>query len=132
MVPYSTPVDLRTFACGEIEFEEGLLLARPNAVHVVFDDGDAAFKACLTQSLEDLLRAVRVGIEPAHDLALVRIELAHARHPRAGVELLHARPLGYGSRIQCERTRGLNHAEALAPQVVADLAESLIVEHGGA
>ena len=127
-----TPVGLGTFARSEVELEKRLGVMRPNALHVIFDDGEAAGVACLAQSLEDLLRAIRVGIEPAHNLPLVRIELAHARHTRARVELLHAGPLGYRARIQCERTRGLCHGEPLATQVVADLAEGLIVEHGDA
>lgn len=65
-------------------------------------------------------------------LTLVRIELAHARHAHARVELLYAGPLGYRARVQCECTRGLCHGEPLANQVVADLAEGFIAKHGDA
>ena len=58
-------------------------MARADAVHVVLDDADAALEARLAQALEDLLRAVRMGIEPAHDLTLEGVELAGARNARA-------------------------------------------------
>ena len=51
-------------------------MARADAPHVVLDDADAPGLTRLAQALEDLLRAVRVGVEPAHDLALEGIELA--------------------------------------------------------
>ena len=126
------PVDLGAFARGEVEFKERGRVVRPNAVHVVLDDGDAALKARLAQPLVDLLCAVRVGIEPTYDLALVGIELAHARHAGARAKLFHAGPLGYRARIQCERTGSLRDSEPLATEVIADLAEGLIVEHGDA
>ena len=107
-------------------------MARADAVHVVLDDADAALEAGLAQALEDLLRAVRVGVEPAHDLGLEGIELAGARNACAHSELLRRGPLGDRARVQCQRTRGLRHAELLATQVVADLAEGLIAAHGGA
>ena len=105
--------------------------ARANALYVVFDDREASAIARLAQALEDLLRAVRVGIEPAHNLTLVRIELAHTRHAGARMELLHARPLRYRARVQSERAGGLRDAEPLATEVIADLAEELITEHAG-
>lgn len=105
---------------------------RPNAVHVVLDDGDATLKARLAQPLEDLLGAVRVGIEPTYDLALVGIELAHARHAGARAKLFHVGPFGYRARIQCERTGSLRDSQPLATEVISDLAEGLIVEHGDA
>jgi len=123
---------LPLLAGGEIEGEERLLPARANALYVVFDDRKASAIARLAQALEDLLRAVRVNIEPAHNLSLVRIELAHTRHAGARLELLHARPLGDRARVQSERSGGLRDAEPLATQVVADLAEELIAEHAGA
>ena len=107
-------------------------MARSDAANVLLDDGQAALEARLAQALEDLVGAVRVGIEPAHDLALECIELAGARHTRTRSELLHGGPLGHRARIQCERPRGLSHGKLLAAQGVADLAEGLIVEHGGA
>lgn len=131
MVPNS-PVGLSALTGGEIKLEERLLAAWSNAMHVVFDDGDTALVARLAHALEDLLRAVGVSIEPAHDLALVGIEFANARHTGALVELLNLGPLGHRARIHPQRTRGLRHGELLAPQVVTDLAEGLIVNHGGA
>ena len=86
------PVDLGTLARGEVELEEGLLVARADAVHVVLDDADAAVVARLAQALEDLLRAVRMGIEPAHDLALEGIELAGTRQRRRALGTAPCRP----------------------------------------
>ena len=126
-----TPVELGGFAWGEVQLEKRLLVAWPDAVHVVLDDGDAAVKAGLAQALKDLLRAVGMGIEPAHDLPLVGIELAHARFARAWAELLHVGPLGDRAYVQRQGARRLGYAELLAAQVVADLAEGLIVQHGG-
>ena len=116
----------------EVQLEEGRLVARPDAVHVVLDDGDAAVVAGLAQPLEDLLGAVRVGIEPAHDLALEGVELAGARCGLARSELLDLGPPGHRARVQAQRTRGLRHRELLAHQVVADAAVGLIVDHGAA
>ena len=99
-------------------------------MHVVFDNGAPARVARLAQALVDLLVAVRVGIKPAHDLALEGIKLAHALHTGAWVELLHIGPLGHRTNIQSQCTRGLCHAELLSTQVVADLAKRLMVEHG--
>ena len=65
-----TPVNLGALAGCEVELEEGFLLARSDATHVHVDEGEAALVARLAQALEDLLGAVRMGIEPAHDLVL--------------------------------------------------------------
>ena len=46
--------------------------------------------------------------------------------------LLSLGPFGDRSYIQSQRTRGLHHAELLAHQVVANLAEGLVVHHCGA
>jgi hypothetical protein len=125
-----TPVDLRALAGLEVQLEEGRLPARPDAVHVVLDDGDAAGVAGFGQPLVDLLGAVRVGIEPAHDLALEGFELAGARHGPARSELLDLGPPGHGAHIQAQRTRGLRQRELLAHQVVAYAAVGLVVNHG--
>lgn len=101
-------------------------------MHVVVDDRDSALIARLANSLEDLLRAVGMGIQPANDLPFIGIELAFARHSAALVELRNPSPLGHRSRAQRECSRGLGNGELLAFQVVVDLAESLIVNHGGA
>ena len=106
-------------------------MAWAHAVHVVLDDADAALEAGLAQALEDLLRAVRMGIEPAHDLGLEGIELAGTRRAGAHPELINLGPLGHRARVKPERARGLRNGEPLAAQVVADLAEGLIVGHGG-
>jgi len=120
------------FTGAEIEGEERLLPARANALYVVFDDRKASAIARLAQALEDLLRAIRVGIEPAHNLPLVRIELAHTRRACARMKLLHVRPLGDRARVQSERTGGLRDAEPLATEVIADLTEEFIAKHAGA
>ena len=51
-----------------------------------------------------------MGIEPAHDLALVDIELAGMRNGLAGVELLLVGPLADGAHIQTQGARGLRRA----------------------
>ena len=124
------PVDLSAIAGGEVELEEGLLLARSDATHVHVDEGEAALVARLAQALEDLLGAIRMGIEPAHDLTLEWIELATARRTDARPVLLDGGPLGHRARVHRQRACGLNDSELLAPQMVSDLAEGLIVEHG--
>ena len=68
---------------------------------------DAALEAGLAQALEDLLRAVRMGVDPAHDLRLEGIELAGARRTGTRPELINIGPLGHRARVQPERTRGL-------------------------
>ena len=124
-----SPVNLRALTGLEVQLEEGRLAARADTVDVVLDEGDAATVAGLGQPLVDLLGAVGVSVEPAHDLALEGVELAHARHPRARAELLHASPFGHRARAQAQRTRGLRHGELLAAQVVVDLAVGFIVQH---
>ena len=87
--------------------------------------------AALAQALVDLLGTVGVGIEPAHDLALECIELADTLNAFAPMELFDLGPLGNGTNIQTKRTRGLRRVQVLAAEVVLDLAEGFIVEHGG-
>ena len=60
------------------------------------------------------------------------VELAYTRHTRTRVELLHIGPLGDRAWVECKRPCGLCNSELLATQVVADLAEGFIVEHGAA
>ena len=127
-----TPIDLGAFAGGEFKLEERFLAARSYAMHVVVDDRDPALIARLANSLEDLLPAVGMGIQPANDLPLIGIELAFARHAAALVELRNPGPLGHRARTQRECPCGLGDGEVLAIQVVVDLAESLVVNHGGA
>lgn len=124
------PVDLRTFARREAQGQKRLARPRPDAAHVVLHDRRAAAKARLAQALPDLLRAVRVRLEPAHDLALERIEPACARVTHARPKLRHRRPLGHRLRMQSKRMRGLRDRQMLAFEVVVDAAEGLIVDHG--
>ena len=128
-----TPVHLRALARREVELEEGRMRTGADARQVVLNDAASALEAEFAQALQDLLGAVGVGIEPAHDLALEGVELAGVRPgpAQAGPELAVAPP-GHRARIQTQRSRCLRHAQLLAAQVVADLAIGLIVEHGGA
>ena len=103
-----TPIDLGGFAGAEVEFEKRRTWTGSDAMHVVFDNGAPAIKTSLAQALVDLLGAVRVGIEPAHDLALVGVEFAGPLHAsRTGAELLDIGPFGNGANIQTKSTRGL-------------------------
>ncbi len=124
------PVHLGTLARGEGERQKRRARSRPDPSHVVLHDRDAAREARLAQPLPDLLRAVGVRIEPAHDLALERIEPARARGAHARPKLLDHRPLGHRLRMQSERACGLRQRQMLAAEVVVDPAEGLIVDHG--
>ena len=76
------PVDLGHLAGGEGQGQKRLARARADGAHVILDDADAAVVAGLAQALEDLLGGQRMGIEPADDAALERIEFAGALNTR--------------------------------------------------
>ena len=68
----------------------------------------------LAQALQELLGAVRMGVKPAHDLALEDVELAGTRRGRASPELFDIGPLGHRADVEVQRTRGLSRSELLA------------------
>ena len=107
-------------------------MAWTNAVDVVFDDGASTLIAGLAQTLVDLLSAVGVGVEPTHNLTLEGIELADPYHALARDKLFHVGPFGNGAHVQSQGACSLGMGELVATQVVADLTEGFIVEHGGA
>ena len=76
--------------------------------------------------------AAAVGIEPTHNLPLEGIEFADSQHPLARDKLVYVGPFGDSSHVQAQGACGLGLGELLAAQVVTDLAEGFIVEHGGA
>ena len=123
MVPYSPQSTWAHSPAAKSSLRKASRVARPDPVHVVLDDGDAAVIARLAQSLEDLLGAVRMGIEPAHDLALERIELAGARPPVRGRNCSTSAHLATVRGSSPSAARGLRHGELLATEVVADLAD---------
>ncbi len=125
-----TPIDLGGFAGCKVKFEKCRWRVWSDAVHIVFDNGSPSRVAALAQALIDLLGTVRVGIKPAHDLALECIELADTLDAFTRVKLFSVGPFGNGANIHAKSTRGLRRAQVLAAQVVLDLAEGFIVEHG--
>jgi hypothetical protein len=105
-----TPVDLRTLAGSEVELEERLAARRANLAHVIAHDGQPPCKPSFAQALEHLLRAIRVGVEPAHDQPFEWIELAgpSRRTPRLIMRALD--PLGHRFGMQPECACGLRDA----------------------
>lgn len=91
-----------------------------------------AKKGATAQALQDLLRAVRVGLEPAYDLTLEGIEQTRARVTDTRPKLLDGGPLRDGLRMQPQGTRGLREREMLSFEAIVDAAEGLIVDHGAA
>ena len=57
------PVDLRALAGSEVQLEIDRPLGRPDAADVIPQDCDAAAVSLLTQTLEDLLSAIRVAVQ---------------------------------------------------------------------
>ena len=72
-----TPVDLRTLAGSEMQFEIDRPLGRPDAADVIPQDRHAAAVALLAQTLKDLLSAIRVGLQQPRDARLEGIKLAY-------------------------------------------------------
>jgi hypothetical protein len=64
--------------CGEGELQKGLLLRRADLPDIVLEDAQSAGKTRFAQALEDLLRTVGMGVQPAHNLALIRVQAAAA------------------------------------------------------
>src|SRR5262249_51810092 len=65
-----SPVDLRTLAGSEVEFEIDGQLGLPDAADVVAQDRDAAAISLFAQALEDLLCAVGVRVQQAGNAPL--------------------------------------------------------------
>ena len=133
MVPYSPQSACATSPGSKWSLRKaGGRAARADPLHVALDHRAAPLVAGLLQSLVDLLGAVGVGIEPTHDLPLEGIKFADPHHTLARMKLLHVGPFGHRANIQAQGAGGLGLGELLASQVVANLAEGFIVEHGGA
>ena len=114
MGPYSPHSPCAHSPGAKSSLRKARLVARPDACHVVLDDGAPAVEAGLAQTLLDLLCAVGVGVQPAHDLALEGVEFASARHGRAGV-------LGFG------QPRRLTGRLARAPAICERRSECVLV-----
>src|SRR5262245_5703445 len=125
----ASPVDLRTLAGSEVEFEIDGQLGLPDAADVVAQDRDAAAISLFAQALENLLRAVGVRVEQAGNAALERIEDAVARLPLLGCVAWTRQPLDNGLAVKTERARDLGDGQSLTIAAVVDLGERLVVDH---
>jgi Transposase, Mutator family len=84
----------------------------------------------LAQTLEDLLSAIRVGVEQPRDARLERIKHTAARPAAPRLEARSRHPRGDRLRIKPQRAGGLRDCQALAIMAVVDLAERLVIDHG--
>ena len=124
------PVELGALPGGKGELEECFPAHWAYLAHIVLEDRETTLKAFLAQALVDLLCAVRMGLQQAHDLCLERIESACTwrRLPRSELGALH--PLGHRLRMHAEGAGDLRDGEPLALMAIADLAVGLIADHG--
>lgn len=106
------PIDLGTFAGCEGEFEEGFPTHRTDLAYIILDDRETALETVLTQTLEDLLCAVRVRLQQTNHPGLERIEPAASRHRLPGAILRAGCPFGYRLCMQAEGARALARCSA--------------------
>ena len=104
-------------------------LGRPDAADVIPQDCDAAAVSLLTQTLEDLLSAIRVGVQQPRDAWLEGIKNTAARPAAPRLEARTRRPRGDRPRVKAQRPGGLRDRQALAIMAVVDLAERLVIDH---
>jgi len=123
------PVDLRALAGSEVQLEIDRPLGRPNAADVIPHDCDAAAVSLLTQTLEDLLGAIRVAVQQPRDARLEGIKDTAARPAAPRLEARTRRPRGDRPRVKAQGPGGLRDRQALAITAVVDLAERLVVDH---
>jgi hypothetical protein len=123
------PVDLRTFAGSEVQFEVDGQLYGPDAANVITHNANAAAISLLPQALEDLLSAVGMRVEQAGDPWLEGIKDAAAWMALLGCVAWTRQPLGDGLAVQTERAGDLNGGQALTIPAVVDLCVRLVVDH---
>ena len=124
-----SPVDLRTFAGSEVQLQIDRPLGRPDAAHVIPQDRHAATVSLLAQTLEDLLRAVWVGVQQPRDARLEGIQHTAAWQAAPRLEARAGDPRGDRPRIKAERPSGLRDRQALAITAVMDLGVRLVIDH---
>ena len=125
----SSPVDLRTLAGSEVQLEIDGQLGWTNAADVIAQDRDTAAVSFFAQALEDLLRAIGMGVQQPRDAPLEGIKDAAARGRAPRLETGARQPLGDRLAVKAERAGGLRDGQALAIMAVADLGERLVVDH---
>src|ERR1019366_4579088 len=126
----AAPVDLRGFAGREHQFEESRPVFRPYQAHIVLDGRATACITGFTQSLEDLLRAERMGVEQTGHLSLEWVEQAGPRHLYSCFVARHAGPGGDGAMRQMQRRSDLRQGHMLTIAAIPDLAPGFIGNHG--
>ena len=128
--PVGTPVDLRALAPSEGQLQIDRPFGRADAAQVIAQDRYASAISLLTQTLEYLLSAIRVGVQQPHD---ARLEGIKDTAPRPAAPRLEARPRHpRGDRlwIKAQRPGGLRDGQALAIMAVMDLGKRLVIDHG--
>jgi hypothetical protein len=81
---------MRSFALlagSKVELEINGSLGRPNPTDVISKNRDAPAVSLLAQTLEDLLSAIRVGVQQPRDARLEGIKDTAARHRTARLEM---------------------------------------------
>src|ERR1035437_295153 len=124
-----TPVDLCGFSGGKREREESLAVLRPYQAHIVLDGRVAAQIAGFTQSLEDLLRAERMGVYQTGYLSFEWVKQAGAHRLLPCFVVQHMSPSRHGAMRQMQCFCDLGQGHMLAIAVIPDLAPGFIGNH---
>src|SRR5437899_5891015 len=123
------PVDLGGFAKSKVKFQIRLTLTWADFAHVIANRGRPAAVARLAYTLEDLLRAVGMAIEPTHNQSLEWIKTAGTLHraPPLVARALH--PFRHRFRVQPERACSLRDGEPLPLMMIMNLHERFVIDH---
>jgi crotonobetainyl-CoA:carnitine CoA-transferase CaiB-like acyl-CoA transferase len=116
-------------AGGEVQLQIDRPLGRSDAADVVAQDRHAAAVSLLAQTLEDLLSAVRVGVQQPRDARLEGIKDTAARPAAARLEARTRYPRRHCLWVETQRPGSLRDRQALAIMAVVDFAERLVVDH---
>src|SRR6266481_301231 len=116
-------------AGSKVQLEIDRPLGRPDAADVIPQDRHAAAISFLAQTLEDLLSAVRVGVQQPCDAGLEGIKDAAARPAAARLEARTRQPRRHCLRVEAQRPGSLRDCQALAFMAVVDFAERLVIDH---
>jgi len=98
---------------------------RANA-DVIPQDRHATAVSLLAQTLEDLLSAIRVGVQQPRDARLEGIKDTAARAAAPRLEARTRHPRGDRPRVKAQRPGGLRDAQALAIMAVVDPGKRLV------
>ena len=104
-------------------------LGWPDAADVIPQDRHAAAISFLAQTLEDLLSAVRVGVQQPRDARLEGIQDAAARPAAPRFEARTRQPRRHCLRMEAQRPGSLRDRQTLAIMAVVDFAERLVIDH---